>query len=125
MNAQQPESNGHDPSFSDRDTDLIVDGLSVLYDQTPSSHTKIRERIKSLQRRISPGKVFDVILKNYGENKIAIIKEVRAAVPGLGLAEAKSLVESAPARIKGGVFYQEAEEIKKRIEFFGATVEVK
>jgi large subunit ribosomal protein L7/L12 len=68
---------------------------------------------------------FDVILKEIGGNKIAVIKEVRAAVSGLGLAEAKALVESAPKPIKEGVTKEEAEEIKKKIEAAGAKVEVK
>ena len=68
---------------------------------------------------------FDVILKEMGANKIGVIKEVRAAVPGLGLAEAKSLVESAPKPIKEGVTKQEAEEIKKKVEAAGAKVEIK
>src|ERR1700719_2197898 len=68
---------------------------------------------------------FDVILKEIGGNKIAVIKEVRAAVSGLGLAEAKALVESAPKPIKEGVTKQEAEEIKKKIEAAGAKVEIK
>jgi len=68
---------------------------------------------------------FDVILKEVGPNKIAVIKEVRAAVSGLGLAEAKALVESAPKPVKEGVPKQEAEEIKKKIEAAGAKVEIK
>ena len=68
---------------------------------------------------------FDVILKEVGGNKIAVIKEVRAAVSGLGLAEAKALVESAPKPVKEGVTKQEAEEIKKKLEEAGATVQIK
>src|SRR4051794_33234469 len=68
---------------------------------------------------------FDVILKEVGANKIGVIKEVRAAVAGLGLAEAKALVESAPKAIKEGVTKEEAEEIKKKIEAAGAKVEIK
>jgi len=68
---------------------------------------------------------FDVILKEMGANKIGVIKEIRGAVPGLGLAEAKALVESAPKPIKEGVTKQEAEEIKKKIEAAGAKVEIK
>src|ERR1700745_3146820 len=68
---------------------------------------------------------FDVILKEVGPNKIAVIKEVRAAVSGLGLAEAKALVESSPKPVKEGVAKQEAEEIKKKIEAAGAKVEIK
>jgi large subunit ribosomal protein L7/L12 len=68
---------------------------------------------------------FDVILKEMGSNKIAVIKEVRGAVPGLGLADAKALVEGAPKTIKEGVPKEEAEEIKKKIEAAGAKVEIK
>jgi len=68
---------------------------------------------------------FDVVLKETGANKIGVIKEVRAAVPGLGLAEAKALVEGAPKTLKEGVTKEEAEEIKKKIEAAGAKVEIK
>ena len=68
---------------------------------------------------------FDVILKEMGANKIGVIKEIRSAVPGLGLAEAKALVEGAPKPIKEGVPKQEAEEIKKKVEAAGAKVEIK
>jgi len=67
---------------------------------------------------------FEVILKEMGANKIGVIKEVRSAVPGLGLAEAKALVEGAPKTIKEGVTKAEAEEIKKKIEAAGAKVEI-
>ncbi|MBX9578400.1 MAG: 50S ribosomal protein L7/L12 [Chthoniobacterales bacterium] len=68
---------------------------------------------------------FDVILTEVGSNKIGVIKEVRAAVPGLGLAEAKALVESAPKPLKEGATKEEAEEIKKKIEAAGAKVTIK
>ena len=68
---------------------------------------------------------FDVILAEMGANKIGVIKEVRGAVPGLGLAEAKALVEGAPKMLKEGVTKAEAEEIKKKIEAAGAKVDIK
>ncbi|MFM8716125.1 MAG: 50S ribosomal protein L7/L12 [Spartobacteria bacterium] len=68
---------------------------------------------------------FDVILTDAGSNKIAVIKEVRAAVAGLGLAEAKALVEGAPKSLKEGVTKEEAAEIKKKIEAAGAKVDIK
>jgi large subunit ribosomal protein L7/L12 len=68
---------------------------------------------------------FDVILTEVGGNKIGVIKEVRAAVPGLGLAEAKALVESAPKPLKEGATKEEAEEIKKKVEAAGAKVTIK
>ncbi|MGA9547023.1 MAG: 50S ribosomal protein L7/L12 [Rhodomicrobium sp.] len=67
---------------------------------------------------------FDVILAEAGAQKINVIKEVRA-ITGLGLKEAKDLVEAAPKPIKEGVSKAEAEEIKKKIEAAGAKVEVK
>jgi large subunit ribosomal protein L7/L12 len=68
---------------------------------------------------------FDVILTEMGGNKIAVIKEVRALVSGLGLAEAKTLVETAPKAVKEGVPKEEAEETKKKLEAAGAKVEIK
>ncbi len=68
---------------------------------------------------------FDVILTDAGANKIGVIKEVRGVVPGLGLAEAKKLVESAPQKLKEGIKKEEAEEIKKKMEAAGAKVEIK
>ena len=68
---------------------------------------------------------FDVVLTEAGSNKIGVIKEVRGVVPGLGLAEAKKLVESAPQPLKQGVSKEEAEEIKKKMEAAGAKVEIK
>ena len=67
---------------------------------------------------------FDVVLAAAGEKKINVIKEVRA-ITGLGLGEAKTLVESAPKAIKEGVSKAEAEELKKKLEEAGATVELK
>ncbi len=67
---------------------------------------------------------FDVILASYGEKKINVIKEVRA-LTGLGLKEAKDLVESAPKAIKEAVGKDEAEAVKKKLEGAGATVELK
>jgi large subunit ribosomal protein L7/L12 len=67
---------------------------------------------------------FDVILAAIGEKKINVIKEVRA-VTGLGLKEAKDLVEAAPKAIKEGVSKDEAAKIKEQVESAGATVEVK
>ena len=67
---------------------------------------------------------FDVILVDAGANKINVIKEVRA-ITGLGLTEAKALVEGAPKAVKEGVNKAEAEDIKKKIEEAGGTVELK
>ena len=67
---------------------------------------------------------FDVVLASAGDKKIQVIKEVRT-ITGLGLKDAKDLVESAPKPIKEGVKKEEAEEIKKKVEEAGGTVEVK
>jgi large subunit ribosomal protein L7/L12 len=67
---------------------------------------------------------FTVVLAAFGEKKINVIKEVRA-ITGLGLKEAKSLVEEAPKEVKEGVSKEEAEKIKEKLEGAGATVEIK
>jgi large subunit ribosomal protein L7/L12 len=67
---------------------------------------------------------FDVVLKSFGENKVAVIKVVRTAT-GLGLKEAKDMVEGAPNTVKEGVPKGDAEELKKQLEEAGASVEIK
>jgi large subunit ribosomal protein L7/L12 len=67
---------------------------------------------------------FDVVMTGFGDNKVAVIKVVRA-VTGLGLKEAKDLVEGAPSPVKEGANKEEAEGIKKQLEEAGASVEVK
>lgn len=67
---------------------------------------------------------FDVMLASFGDNKVGVIKAVRA-ITGLGLKEAKELVESAPAAVKEAASKDESEEIKKQLEEAGATVELK
>jgi len=122
------------------DNQSIVDQLSNL------TVLQIAELVKSLEEKwgvsaaapvavvaagaaaaapVEEKTAFTVMLTEIGGNKIGVIKEVRAAVPGLGLAEAKALVESAPKAIKEGATKEEAEEIKKKIEAAGAKVEIK
>ncbi len=67
---------------------------------------------------------FDVILASFGDKKINVIKEVRG-ITGLGLKEAKELVEGAPKAVKEGIPQAEADEIKEKLEAAGATVEIK
>ncbi len=67
---------------------------------------------------------FDVVMTSFGGNKVAVIKAVRA-ITGLGLKEAKDLVEGAPTPVKEGASKDEAEDIKKQLEETGASVEVK
>ncbi len=67
---------------------------------------------------------FDVVMTSFGSNKIAVIKAIRA-ITGLGLKEAKEMVEGVPATVKEGVSKEEAEDVKKQLEEAGASVEVK
>jgi large subunit ribosomal protein L7/L12 len=67
---------------------------------------------------------FDVVMSSFGENKVAVIKAVRA-ITGLGLKEAKDMVEGAPSTVKEGANKEEAEAIKKQLEEAGASVELK
>jgi len=67
---------------------------------------------------------FDVVMKSFGDNKVGVIKAIRA-ITGLGLKEAKDLVEGAPSTVKEGVSKDEAESIKKQLEEAGASVELK
>jgi large subunit ribosomal protein L7/L12 len=67
---------------------------------------------------------FDVVMTGFGDNKVAVIKAVRG-ITGLGLKEAKEMVEGAPATVKEGVEKAEAEEVKKQLEEAGASVELK
>ena len=67
---------------------------------------------------------FDVVMTSFGAEKIKVIKEVRS-ITGLGLAEAKGLVEGVPAKIKEGVSKEDAEALKTQLEAVGATVEIK
>ena len=67
---------------------------------------------------------FDVVLENFGDKKIGVIKVVRAAT-GLGLKEAKELVESAPGKVKEGIGKEDAEKLKGELEEAGATVSIK
>jgi large subunit ribosomal protein L7/L12 len=67
---------------------------------------------------------FDVVMSSFGENKVSVIKAVRT-ITGLGLKEAKDMVEGVPATIKEGISKDEAEEVKKQLEEAGAAVDVK
>ena len=68
---------------------------------------------------------FDVILTSYGSKKIQVIKELRSVIPGLGLKDAKTIVDGAPSTIKEAVSKEEAEEIKAKLEATGASLEIK
>lgn len=124
------------------DTDKLVDELSGL------TVLEVADLVKSLEDKwgvsaAAPAAVavaggggggeaaaeekteFDVVLTSFGENKIAVIKEVRGAIDGLGLADAKKLVEEAPSTLKEAASKEEAEDIKGKLEGAGATIELK
>ncbi|MCH1407657.1 MAG: 50S ribosomal protein L7/L12 [Verrucomicrobiales bacterium] len=125
------------------DTDALVDQLSGL------TVLEVADLVKALEEKwgvsaAAPAAVavaapggggggeaaeekdsFDVVLESFGDNKIAVIKAVREAISGLGLADAKKIVEGAPETIKEGASKDEAEEIKGKLEEAGATVELK
>ena len=67
---------------------------------------------------------FDVVMTSFGAEKIKVIKEIRG-ITGLGLAEAKTLVEGVPAKIKEGISKEDAEAVKAQLEAVGATIEIK
>lgn len=67
---------------------------------------------------------FNVILKSFGDNKINVIKAIREVISGLGLKEAKDLVEAAPTKVKEGIGKEEAEQIKAKLTEVGAVVEI-
>ena len=121
--------------------DQIIEGIENL------SVLELAELVKKLEEKfgvsaqapvaIAPGAVpgaaaeekeekteFDIILKEVGSEKIKVLREVRA-ITGLGLKEAKELIDSVPKPIKEGVSQDEAEEIKKKLEALGAKVELK
>ena len=125
------------------DTDAIVEQLSGL------TVLEVADLVKALEEKwgvsaaapaavavAAPGAAgggeaaeekdeFDAVLASFGDNKIAVIKAVREAISGLGLADAKKIVEGAPETLKEGAPKEEAEEIKSKLEEAGATVELK
>ena len=96
------------------DLNKIIDELSTL------TVVEAAELSKQLEEKSE----FSILLASAGDKKINVIKEVRA-ITGLGLKEAKDLVEAAPKEVKGGVAKKEAEEFKKKLEAAGAKVELK
>ncbi|MAS94624.1 MAG: 50S ribosomal protein L7/L12 [Verrucomicrobiales bacterium] len=124
------------------DTDALVDQLSGL------TVLEVADLVKALEEKwgvsaAAPAAVaaapaagggeaaaeekdeFDVVLESFGDNKIAVIKAVREAISGLGLADAKKIVESAPTTLKEAASKDEAEEIKTKLTEAGATIELK
>ncbi|MDU5908239.1 MAG: 50S ribosomal protein L7/L12 [Klebsiella pneumoniae] len=98
--------------------DQIIEAVSAM------SVMDVVELISAMEEKFGVSAAADVILKAAGANKVAVIKAVRGAT-GLGLKEAKDLVESAPAALKEGISKDDAEALKKSLEEAGAEVEVK
>jgi large subunit ribosomal protein L7/L12 len=113
--------------FEMADLNKIVDQLSELSVLEAAELAKLLEEkwgVSAAGPAAEEQTEFDVILTGDGGKKINVIKEVRA-ITGLGLGEAKALVEGAPKAVKEGVNKEEAEKIKKQIEEAGGTVELK
>jgi large subunit ribosomal protein L7/L12 len=100
--------------------DKLADDLSALTVLEAADLSKMPAPAEAAEEKDT----FDVILTAFGEKKINVIKEVRA-ITGLGLKEAKDLVEGAPKAVKEAVGKAEAEEVKKKLEEAGASVELK
>ena len=81
---------------------------------------KVQETEEPVEEQIE----FDVILKGFGDKKIAVLKTIREIIPGLGLKEAKTLIESAPVPVLEGISKEEAEKAAKALEDAGAEIEV-
>jgi len=126
---------GYQIDLTDKEAQKFVDAafIGALYKLDPTNAGRLHQTLIEVQTenevekaplKRGPKTTFNVILKEVGPNKIGVIKEVRAAVPGIGLAEAKALVESAPKSVREVATKEEAEDIKKSLEAAGATVEV-
>ncbi|MFI0488888.1 MAG: 50S ribosomal protein L7/L12 [Yersinia sp. (in: enterobacteria)] len=102
----------------------IVELISAMEEKFGVSAASVAAGPAAAVEAVEEKTEFDVILKEFGANKVAVIKAVRGAT-GLGLKEAKDLVESAPAALKEGVSKDDAEALKKALEEAGASVDIK
>ncbi|MBW8002667.1 MAG: 50S ribosomal protein L7/L12 [Planctomycetes bacterium] len=101
----------------------LGDYLKDEHDIEPAAGGAVMVAGPAAAEEVEEKTTFDVMLKNFGEKKIQVIKEVRA-LTGLGLKEAKDLVESAPTAVKEGLTKEDAEAAQKKLEEVGATVEL-
>ncbi|AJJ24049.1 50S ribosomal protein L7/L12 [Yersinia enterocolitica] len=102
----------------------IVELISAMEEKFGVSAAAVAAGPAAAAEAVEEQTEFNVVLASFGDNKVAVIKAVRGAT-GLGLKEAKDLVESAPAVLKEGVNKDEAESLKKSLEEAGAAVEIK
>ena len=127
---------GYQIDLTDAEAQKFVDAafIGALYKLDPTNAGRLHQTLNEVKTENEAEKAtikrgakatFDVILKEVGPNKIGVIKEVREVVPGIGLLEAKTLVESAPKAVREGVTKAEADAIKKSLEAAGAKVELK
>mgnify|MGYP006181894081 CR=1 FL=1 len=103
---------------------VIVELISAMEEKFGVSAAAVAAGPAAAAEAVEEQTEFNVVLASFGDNKVAVIKAVRGAT-GLGLKEAKDLVESAPAVLKEGVNKDEAESLKKSLEEAGASVEIK
>lgn len=102
----------------------IVELISAMEEKFGVSAAAVAAGPAAAAEAVEEQTEFNVVLASFGDNKVAVIKAVRGAT-GLGLKEAKDLVESAPAVLKEGANKDEAESLKKELEAVGAAVEIK
>ncbi len=106
------------------DLSELITEMEDKFGVTASAAVAIPGPAAAAEAAVEEKTEFDVMLASFGEKKVGVIKTVRA-LTGLGLKEAKDLVEAAPSLIKEGISRDEAEDIKKQLEEAGATVELK
>ena len=112
-------------SFRPSDVTPLISLITLIFLSPADDNTTVNSLFSSAGAAAAEEKDdFTIMLVSAGDKKINVIKEVRA-ITGLGLKEAKDLVEAAPKEIKGGVAKKEAEEFKKKLEAAGAKVELK
>ncbi|AWG42769.1 50S ribosomal protein L7/L12 [Candidatus Borreliella tachyglossi] len=105
-------------------TTEVVELISAIEEKFGVTATAVAVTAGSGTGGVEEQTEFDVMLVSFGDSKINVIKEVRG-ITGLGLGEAKALVEAAPKAVKEGISKPDAEEIKKKLESVGAKVEIK
>lgn len=102
----------------------LIEAMEEKFNVSAASATVAVAGPASVAAAVEEQTEFDVILKSFGENKVGVIKVVRA-ITGLGLKEAKDLVEGAPSTVKEAVSKADAADIKKQLEEAGASVDIK
>lgn len=102
----------------------LIEAMEEKFGVTAAAPVAVAAAASGAEAAAEEKTEFDVVLTGFGSNKVAVIKAIRG-ITGLGLKEAKELVESAPSPVKEGAAKDEAEDVKKQLEEAGASVEVK